>query len=81
MKTKTVDPYKEIVVLLQLNHIYPDYAMLVTKKGEEIIGLQVNCNPLTKDMRMDHINKVLEGKGFKTDYLPNHGYILITKLK
>lgn len=73
--------YEDAIILLQLNHIYPNQQVLVTKKGKEITGLEVPCNPLTMDMRKEHCERVLEGKGFRVDKMSNLGYVLITKEK
>lgn len=77
--------YKEMIPILQSSHFYPSENIEVSKKGEKVIGLSVECpSIILMDDRVKRIREVLDEAGannFQVDGMKNHGYILIQNKK
>jgi hypothetical protein len=73
--------FEEVVILLQLNHIYPITLTELGKDGKKITGLEVPVNPFTYESKKGHIEQVVKERGFRVDYLSNQQILYITKLK
>jgi hypothetical protein len=68
--------YEQAIEKLQLNHLYPTVVKKITKKGEDIIGLEISAPEIRVDGKMEVLSKVL-GDGWNISRLPNEGVITI----
>jgi hypothetical protein len=73
--------YLELIKFLQDRHFYPSKEITISKKGETITALQIQCDPIFQKEKLTRLNEVLHGTGYLGQRLNNKDYLVITKIK
>ena len=77
---KNEERYTTLVLELQSNHCYPARIKKVSKKSETTIGLSVDCIPILKESKLNHVKSVV-GSECDVQYIPNKNVIEVTLKK
>ena len=76
----TTNPYADLILELQSNHIYPATEKTVTKKSERVTGLSISCPSILRESRLTYVQNVI-GDKFSAQFIPNKNVIVVTLKK